>query len=387
LIAANQPASGYVIWVPAFAGMMGWTAPERHRCAMLAVLDPAEETVRMQAIRFGIDLAKSVFQVHGVEASGQVVVQRQLRRAQVLTFFAKQPPALIGMEACGSAHYWGRELAKLGHEVRLMPASYVKAYVRRNKNDARDAEACCEAVSRPSMRFVPVKTVEQQGQRALHRARDLLVRQRTQAGNAIRGLLYEMGLIGSKGRSGIAELVARIEAEAADIPPGLRVALAPLARQWRTLDAEIKTLDDEMLAQARSHPAACRLMKIPNVGPVTAHAVIAAIGDGRQFASARDFAAWVGLTRKNHDTGGKASLTGHVSKAGDGSLRRLLVLGASAGLRHVRAKPEKGSAWINGLLARRPVKVALVAQAAKTARIIWAVLAKDQDYRAPKLAA
>jgi transposase len=341
----------------------------------------------MQVSRFGIDLAKSVFQVHGVDASGQVVVQRQLRRGQVLTFFAKLAPALIGIEACGSAHHWARELTKLGHKVRLMPASYVKAYVRRNKNDARDAEACCEAVSRPSMRFVPIKTPAQQAQRALHRARDLLVRQRTQAGNAIRAMLYEMGLISAKGRSGIGELIARIEADGSDIPPGLRVALAPLARQWCALDAEIKTLDDELLAQARSDPDACRLMKIPNVGPVTAHAVIAAVGDGRQFASARDFAAWVGLTRKNHDTGGKTRLTGHVSKAGDRSLRRLLVLGASAGLRHVRARPEKGSAWINGLLARRPVKVAVVAQAAKTARIIWAVLAKGEDYRAQTLAA
>jgi transposase len=341
----------------------------------------------MQVIRFGIDLAKSVFQVHGVDASGQVAVRRQLRRGQVLTFFAKQPAALIGMEACGSAHHWARELTRLGHEVRLMPASYVKTYVRRNKNDARDAEACCEAVSRPSMRWVPIKTVEQQGQRALHRARDLLVRQHTQAGNAVRAMLYEMGLIGSKGRSGMGALVARIEAAGADIPPGLRVALAPLVRQWRALGAEIKALDDELLAQVRGDPVARRLMKIPNVGPVTAHAVIAAIGDGRQFASARDFAAWVGLTRKNHDTGGKARLTGHVSKAGDRSLRRLLVLGASSGLRHVRAKPDKGSPWINGLLARRPVKVAVVAQAAKTARIIWAVLAKGQDYRAQPLAA
>lgn len=337
----------------------------------------------MQAIRFGIDLAKSVLQVHGVDASGCTVMQRPLRRAQVAKFFATQAPALIGIEACGSAHYWGRELTRLGHRVRLMPASYVKPYVRRNKNDARDAEACCEAVSRPTMRFVPIKTVEQQGQRALHRARDLLVRQHTQAGNAIRAMLYEMGLIGSKGRSGIGALIARIDARDRDIPPGLLVALAPLARQWRSLEAEIKTLDDELLAQARSHPDVRRLMRIPNVGPVTAHAVIAAVGDGRQFASARDFAAWVGLTRHNHDTGGKTRLSGSISKAGDRSLRRLLVLGASAGLRHIRAKPDKGSPWIRGLLARRPVKVAVVAQAAKTARIVWAVLTSGKDYRAP----
>jgi len=172
----------------------------------------------MQVIRFGIDLAKSVFQVHGVDGSGQVVVQRQLRRGQVLKVFAKQPPALIGMEACGSAHYWARELSKLGHEVKLMPASYVKAYVRRNKTDTRDAEACCEAVSRPSMRFVPIKTVEQQAQRALHRARDLLVRQRTQTVNAIRAMFYEMGLISAKGRGGVSELIERIEAEGARSP-------------------------------------------------------------------------------------------------------------------------------------------------------------------------
>jgi transposase len=216
----------------------------------------------MQAIRFGIDLAKSVFQVHGVDAGGQVVAQRQLRRGQVLKFFARQAPALIGMEACGSAHYWARELIGLGHEVKLMPPVYVKPYVRRGKNDARDAEACCEAVSRPTMRFVPVKTVEQQGQRALHRARDLLVRQRTQSGNAIRAMLYELGLISSKGRAGIGELIGRIEAEA-DIAPGLLVALAPLARQWRALDGEIAALDQALEDQARAHPDARRLMKIP----------------------------------------------------------------------------------------------------------------------------
>lgn len=340
----------------------------------------------MQAIRYGIDLAKSVFQVHGVDASGRIVVQRQLRRGQLLKFFAAQAPALIGLEACGSAHYWARELAALGHEVRLMPPAYVKAYVKRNKNDARDAEAACEAVGRPTMRFVPVKSVEQQHQRALHRARDLLVRQRTQAANAIRGQLYEMGLIAAKGSGGMKGLIARIEAQAPDIPAGLLVALRPLARQWRALTAEIDRLDTELVVQARASADARRLMAIPGVGPVTAHAVIAAIGDGRQFSTARDFAAWTGLTRKNHDTGGKVRLTGHISKAGDRSLRRLLILGASADLRQVRARPEKASPWIRGLLARRPVKVALVARAAKTARIIWAVLTSGQDYRAPAAA-
>jgi transposase len=336
----------------------------------------------MQAIRFGIDLAKTVFAVHGVDAAGEVVVRRQLRRGQVLRFFAKQPPALIGLEACGSAHYWARELAKLGHEVRLMAPLYAKAYLKRGKNDGRDAEACCEAVSRPTMRFVPVKTVEQQCGRALHRARDLLVRQRTQIGNAIRAMLYEMGLIASKGRAGIDDLVERIETGGLEVPAQLLASLRPLARQWRELERQIAAMDKQLETEACADPVARRLMTIPGVGPLTAHAVIAAVGDGRQFASGRDFAAWVGLTRLNHDTGGKTRLTGHISKAGDRTLRRLLVLGASSQLRHARAKPERASVWITGLLARRPVKVAVIAQAAKNARIVWALLTRDQPYRA-----
>jgi len=336
----------------------------------------------MQAIRFGIDLAKSVFAIHGVDAAGSVVVRRQLRRGQVLKVFASQPPALIGMEACGSAHYWARELGKLGHEVRLMAPLYAKAYLKRGKNDARDAEACCEAVSRPAMRFVPVKTVEQQCGRALHRARDLLVRQRTQVGNAIRAMLYEIGLIASKGRCGVSELIERIESASLEVPTALLTSLAPLARQWRALAAEIAALDKQLEAEAGADPLARRLMTIPGIGPVTAHAIVAAVGDGRQFASARDFAAWVGLTRLNHDTGGRTRLTGPISKAGDRTLRRLLVLGASSQLRRARAKPEKATIWINGLLARRPVKVVVVAQAAKNARIAWAVLTSGQPYRA-----
>jgi transposase len=340
----------------------------------------------MQVIRFGIDLAKNVFQVHGVDATGRVVVQRQLRRAQVVKFFAAQPPALIGMEACGSAHHWGRTLSALGHEVKLMPPTYVKAYVKRNKNDARDAQACCEAVSRPDMRFVPIKTVEQQYARALHRSRDLLVRQRTQLANAIRGHLYEMGFASAKGAAGIENLLRLIETADDVIPAMLLICLVPLAGQWRALDGEIGKLDKQILAQVRQQRAALRLMTIPSVGPIIAHATIAAIGEGHQFASARDFAAWLGLTRKNHDSGGKHRLTGHISRAGDGGLRRLLILGASSWLRQVRAKPDRGSPWIRGLLARRPVKVAVVAQAAKTARIIWAMLNSGQEYRAPAAA-
>ena len=294
------------------------------------------------------------------------------------------------MEACGSAHYWARELAKLGHEVKLMAPSYVKAYVKRNKNDARDAEACCEAVSRPILRFVPVKSVEQQGARSIHRAGDLLVRQRTQLGNAVRGLLYEMGITAAEGRAGCKALIDKSLAQDPEIPAALLTSLAPLARQWRALDDEVAGLDRAIIVAAKADEAARRLMTIPGVGPVTAHAVVCAIGDGGQFASGRDFAAWVGLTRRNHDTGGKARLTGHISKAGDGALRCLLVLGASSRLRQVRARPEARRAdptvvWIHGLLARRPVRVAVVAQAAqaaKTARIIWAVLRSGQSYRA-----
>lgn len=336
----------------------------------------------MQAIRFGIDLAKSIFHVHGVDATGAVVFQRAFRRDQLLRLFRSQPPALIGMEACGSAHYWARELAALGHEVKLMPAAYVKAYVRRNKNDTRDAEGACEAVSRPTMRFVPIKSVDQQCQRALHRARDLLVRQRTQAANAIRGLLYEMGVISSKGAAGIKELLDLIETSDPAIPSPLLLSLKPLAAQWRALEAQVAAFDAQILAEARQSAAARRLMTIPGIGAITAHAVIAAIGTGSQFASARDFAAWVGLTRHNHDTGGKTKLTGHISKAGDRGLRRLLVLGASSHLRHVKQRPQEETGWIRGVLSRRPVRVAVVAQAAKTARIVWALLQSEQTYQA-----
>lgn len=340
----------------------------------------------MQAIRFGVDLAKSVFQVHGVDAAGKVVVQRQLRRGQVEKFFAAQPAALIGLEACGSAHHWGRRLAALGHEVRLMPPAYVKPYVRRNKNDARDAEACCEAVGRPTMRFVAVKSVEQQCARALMKMRDLLVRQRTQLANAMRGLLYEMGVTGAKGAAGMAALLERIEAADAAIPAALLPCLEPLARQWRALAGEIGRLDKEIVARVAGDAAARRLTTVPGVGPLSAYAVVAAIGDGSQFKTGRDFAAWLGLTRRNHDTGGKASLTGKISRAGDEAVRKLLVLGASSHLRRVRSKPEAGSAWVRGVLARRPVKVAVVAQAAKTARILWAMLRSGKEYRAPAAA-
>lgn len=334
---------------------------------------------------FAIDIAKGVLQVVGADETGLPVLNRPLRRGQVLAFFARQGPAVIGMEACGSAHYWARELKGLGHEPRLIPAQYVKPFVKRNKNDARDAEAILEAMQRPTMRFVAVKSVEQQCDRAVHSARDLLVRQATQLTNAIRGLAYEMGVIAPAGAAGMAGLLQLIDRSDERFASALRPMLESLAAQWRSAQAQIGKLDRHLRGLARSNPDACRLMTIPNVGPVTAHATVAAIGDGKQFRKARDFAAWVGLTPRQFGTGGKPR-SGHISRAGDDGLRRLLVLGASSGLRQVRAKPDKTSKWFAGLLARRPAKVAIVAQAAKTARIIWAVLTRGEEYRAPAAA-
>jgi transposase len=334
---------------------------------------------------FAVDLAKGVFQVCEAGQLGGPKGTRQLRRSQVEPFFRKQPPSIIGMEACGSAHYWARLLTAMGHTVRLLPAQYVKPYVRRNKTDARDAEAILEAMQRPTMRLVPIKTVDQQAARGLHRARDLLVGQRTRLGNALRGMLYEIGVIAAQGAAGLKALVALVEAQDSRIPQALLKALKPLTQQWLATRDAIRALDDELIAQAKADPAARRLMTIPGVGPVTAHAVVAAVGDGRQFASARDFAAWVGLTPKQCSTGGKQR-SGGISRAGDGGLRRLLALGAASWLRHARAKPEKAGKWLNGILARRPVKVATIAQAAKTARIIWAVLTSGQSYRAQAVA-
>jgi transposase len=334
---------------------------------------------------FAIDIAKSVLQVAQADAAGGPIMNRPLRRGQVLAFFAKQAPAVIGMEACGSAHYWARELKALGHEPRLIPAQYVKPFVKRNKNDARDAEAILEAMQRPTMRFVAVKSVEQQCDRALHSARDLLVRQATQLANAIRGLAYEMGVTTAQGAAGMAGLLRLIDEADDRLPAALLPMLGALAAQWRSTQAEIEKLSRHLRGLANKNPEVRRLMQIPGVGPVTAHAVVAAIGDGSQFRTGRNFSAWVGLTPRGLGTGGKHR-SGHISRAGDDALRRVLVLGASSWLRQVKARPEKGSNWVRGVMARRPAKVAVVAQAAKTARIVWAVLTSGQDYRAPAAA-
>jgi transposase len=327
----------------------------------------------------GLDLAKNVFQVHGVEASGAVVLRRQLRRSALEKFFAKLPPCTVGMEACGSAHHWARVIGRYGHQVRLMPPAYVKPYVKRNKNDGRDAEAICEAVGRPSMRFVPVKSVEQQATLAVHGTRALLVRQRTMAANALRAALSELGIVAAQGLEGLRELMAKLEAPNEDIPEIMRGALLVLASHWQVLDADERALERQIAKTARADRNARRLMEVPGVGPIIASTVLAKVPDAKMFRSGRDFAAWVGLTGRDHGTGGKHR-PGRISKQGDRMLRALFISGASA---HLRQQKRRGvnDPWLRELLARRPYKVAMVAFAAKTARIIWAMLVKGEQYR------
>jgi transposase len=327
----------------------------------------------------GLDLAKNVLQVHGVDASGAVVLRRQLRRGQVEKFFAQLPPTLVGLEACGSAHHWGRLIASYGHEVRLMPPGYVKPYVKRNKNDGRDAEAICEAVSRPTMRFVPVKSVEQQASLAVHGARSLLVRQRTMVANALRAMLSEIGIVAAQGLKGLRELMGRLAQPSDEVPELMRAALLVLARQWEELDAAERALERQIKQAAAADQAARRLMQVPSVGPIIASAVVAKVPDARAFRSGRDFAAWIGLTGRDRGTGGK-SRPGAISKQGDRMLRALLICGASAYLRQARRRGVTDP-WLRELLARRPYKVAMVALAARTARIIWAMLASGEHYR------
>jgi transposase len=340
----------------------------------------------MHATIIGLDLAKNVFQLHAEDRSGTVLWKRRLRREELEAFLRKQPPALIGMEACGSAHHWARVFTAMGHEVRLMHAKYVKAYVKRGKSDVRDAEAICEAVQRSSMRFVPIKSVEQQIDRSLERARDLLVKQRTQLMNATRALLAELGVVARAGLRGFTTLAEKIAAGDAVIPRPSLTALKPLVEQWRALQASIDQLEARLVARAHSDERMRRLMKIPGVGPLTAHAVVTAIGDPKRFSTGRDFAAWAGLTPLT-DSSAEKTRIGHISRQGDHSLRRLMVLGAVNMARHARARPCEANAWLNGVIARRPVKVAMVAQAAKTARIAWALLCSGENYRGRTAAA
>ena len=329
----------------------------------------------------GVDLAKNVFQVHGVDAAGKVLVRSQLRRRQMEKFLAALPVGVVvGMEACGGAHHWGRLVQKLGHQARLMPAGYVKPYVKRNKNDGRDAEGVCEAMGRPTMRFVPVKSVESQAMQVLHRTRRLLVRQRTMAANALRSALSEFGIVAAQGLKGLRSLMEELEGEASGIPDMARMALLVLARQWEALNAEIDKLETQIVGAAKTDVVARRLMTIPGLGPLGATAILAAVSDARVFKSGRDFAAWLGLTPRQFGSGGKQR-SGGISKQGDRTLRTLLTLGATAHLKCERGRGPRDP-WLRALLARRPFKVAAVAYAAKMARIIWAMLVSGEPYRA-----
>jgi transposase len=333
----------------------------------------------MAIVTIGLDTAKSWFQVHGVDESGRVVLRRKLARGKVLQFFAGLTRCVIGLEACGGAHFWARELIKLGHDARLMPARYVRAYVKTNKHDAADAEACCEAVQRPGMRFVPVKSEEQQSMLMVHRARDLLVRQRTAALNALRGHLAEFGIIAAKGTATARELMSLVATDER-VPAIARDALQQLVEQIRDIERKIEAFDKQLLSLARQNEVCRRLMTILGIGPIAATALAATVGNPRFFTSGRHFAAWIGLVPKQHSSGGKERLGG-ISKRGDAYLRKLLIHGARAAVHRVRSHQVPG-VWIAGLLARRPFNVATVALANKTARIAWAVMTNGSTYRA-----
>jgi len=330
----------------------------------------------------GLDIAKHVFQVHCETAAGQVVVRRQLRRAAVLTFFGKLPACVVGIEACSSAYYWAREIGALGHEVRLMPPVRVKAYVAwGRKNDAADAAAICEAVRRPSMRFVPVKTVEQQAVLMLHQARRLLVAQRTRLSNAVRGHLAELGITAAKGAAGFTALLRLVAAPADERLPAIaRAALGTLAHQWHSAGEQIDGLDAQILAWHKSDADSLRVATIPQIGPIIASALVARTGDATRFRNGRQFAAWIGLVPRQNSSGGKERL-GRITKTGDRYLRQLLVIGATGMIRRVRANPAL-SPWLAGLLRRMPAKKAAIALANKLARVAWAILAHGGVYQA-----
>ena len=337
----------------------------------------------MQITTLGIDLAKSVFQLHGVDAEGSVVLRKKLRRGGVLDFLRNLPPCRVGMEACASSHHWAREIAALGHEVRLIPPAYVKPYVKRQKNDAADAEAICEAVSRPSMRFVPTKSPEQQSVLMLHRARDLLMRQRTMLLNAIRAHLAEFGVITAQGPAKVLDLVARLRrGEPLEVPDIIRSALLALASQLEGLAVGIRALERQLMSWHRSNAASQRLETIPGVGLITATALAASVPDPAVFRSGRQFSAYLGLVPRQNSSGGKERL-GRISKMGNGYLRRLLVVGATSVIRRAGANETGTGAWVRSLLKRKPARLTTVAVANKTARIAWAVLARGESYRAP----
>ena len=338
-----------------------------------------------QVITIGLDLAKSVFQAHGADRAGGVVFRKKLRREQLLAFFANQPRCLVAMEACASAHYWAREIGGLGHEVRLIPPAYVKPFVKRQKNDMADAEAICEAAQRPTMRFVTPKSADAQGSAVVFRTRDLLIRQRTQLINALRGHLAEFGFVVRQGAAHTARLIDVVDDHSSDLPAEARPVLAIIAQSLRALQGQIAQLDTEIAARAKRDPVARRLMTIPGVGPVVATALVALAPAASTFKRGRDFAAWVGLTPRQHSSGGKERL-GRTSKMGERSLRRLLILGASSAAKASSRESALANPWLTSLLARKPRMLVTVALANKMARIVWALMAHGGTYRAPAMA-
>jgi transposase len=331
----------------------------------------------------GLDIAKSIFQVHGIDAEGNVIIRRKLKRRYVLSLFEKLQPCLVGIEACASSHHWSRELKALGHTVRLMPPAYVKPYVKRQKNDAADAEAICEAVRRPTMRFVETKTREQQSCLMLHRTRHLFIRQQTAVINAIRAHLAEFGIVAPVGRNGVEELI-RVVADPGDkrLPGVARACVAALGSQFRMLKMQILQFDRMIMAWHRSNETSKRLDQLPGVGPALATALVASVADPKAFRSGRDFSAWVGLVPKQNSSGGREKL-GSISKRGDRYLRSLFTAGALAVIRYAKIHGTGHRPWLTGLLARRPTKVAAIALANKIARMAWAMMARGERYKEP----
>lgn len=334
----------------------------------------------------GLDIAKQVFQAHGADASGKVIFREKIRRAKLLEFFSSKSPCTVVMEACGGAHHWGREIGKLGHQVKLIAPKYVKPFVKRQKNDAADAEAICEAAMRPTMRFVAVKSAAVQASALVFRTRDILVRQRTQLINAVRGHLTESGVVVAQGTAQFKKLAAHMEDPAAGLPEEVRSVLSLLVQTVTNLDEKISLLDKEIARRAREDQVARRLMSIPGIGPITATAIAALAPPAETFRKGRDFAAWVGLTPLQKSTGGKQKL-GATSKMGERTIRRLLIIGAAAVVRQAALRGAPPTSWLARMLARKPRMLVTVALANKMARIAWALLVKGEDYQAPVVAA
>lgn len=338
-----------------------------------------------QVITIGLDIAKNVFHVHGADGRGAMLFSRRLTRGKLLDFFAGQPACTVALEACGGAHHWARQLQGMGHDVRLIPPAYVKPFVKRNKNDAIDAEAICEAAQRPSMRYAAIKTEEQQAAGMVFRTRDLLVRQRTQLINAIRGHLTEFGWVAPKGPSHVAVLASLLEEGeemGTSLPEAARMMLQVMKGQLEELNKQVTLLDKEIARRAREDEVARRLMTIPGIGPIAATAIIALAPPIETFRKGRDFAAWLGLVPRQHTTGGKQSL-GSISKMGERTIRRLLIIGSSAVVQQASRRGAPRGSWLEQMLARKPRMLVTVALANKMARTVWALLNSRQDYRAP----